>query len=89
MLSEHREYKICRRCQRKNSPSSFEKLFAGRCARASDKCIVNCRCEVLNAVVVRGGASRDGGREEDGNEVERRLSEGRRAISSRPPMLEF
>lgn len=40
---------------------------------------------MLNAVVAQGGASRDGGREEDRNEVERRLSEGRRAISSRPP----
>lgn len=82
---------MCRRRQRKNSSPFFGKLFAGRCARASDKCIVNCRCKVLNAVVARGGTSRDGGGEEheDGNEMERSLSEGRRAISSRPPTLEF
>lgn len=39
--------------------------------RTSDKCIANCRCEVLNAAVAREGASRDGGAEEDKDEVKR------------------
>lgn len=69
----------------------LRKIFYRKIPHASDKCIANCRCEVLNAVAARGSTSRDGEREEyeDGNEVERRLSEGRRTISSRPPTLEF